>query len=531
MCHSGWKTHGLRALALGLVCAAAPAFALNYDGTLDTSLNPPLGAFPYLGMPGLFDYAVDLGGASPYHNYDAANAMLVQPDGKIVVVGTSWNTYNGVDQNACVLARFNADGSEDTGFGSGGRVVENWSNTSAISCYWSSVALQGDGKIVVAGNIEYANPSFGERALIWRYNADGSSDMSFGGSGFLLSDVHTAFASVLVDTDGTLYAAGHRIRPTFSDNDFYLAVFDAVGNLDYTLAHPFDLGTGNDHDDRAYAQVLQHNPGPCSGNLCQAGYDELYLVGTANNTPYNNLANHDCAIIALRRNQGALQFTFDASFTNMGWEIIDFAVEGTGEGDNYCQAAVSRPGGGVVIGGENQFMAFNGLFSELASVYALAEVSADGTVTTRRDGDGSLGGAAYFQSPPYQGIFNAIYGMAREPGGKLVVTGYAGTHNANNAPSDVGVIRFNADFSRDSSFGNDGAGLAILSLDGQNALNTAQREWGSRLALDSRGRIVLIGERSYNISGSNPNDYDWLIARLNNSDVIFRDGLDGVVPN
>jgi len=44
MRHLAWKAHGLRALALGLVCAAAPALA-NVDGTLDTSLNPPLGVY------------------------------------------------------------------------------------------------------------------------------------------------------------------------------------------------------------------------------------------------------------------------------------------------------------------------------------------------------------------------------------------------------------------------------------------------------------------------------------------------------
>ena len=37
--------------------------------------------------------------------------------------------------------------------------------------------------------------------------------------------------------------------------------------------------------------------------------------------------------------------------------------------------------------------------------------------------------------------------MVREPGGKLIVTGYAGTNDANQLPSDAGVIRFNADLS------------------------------------------------------------------------------------
>jgi hypothetical protein len=337
---------------------------------------------------------------------------------------------------------------------------------------------------------------------------------------------HTAFASVLVDTDGTLYAAGHYIVPNASDNDFYLAVFDAGGNFDYTLARAFDLGTGNDHDDRAYAQVLRFVPAQSCGVSCLIpAHSELYLVGTANNTPYSDLANHDCAIIAYRRAVTDTQFSLDMSFNGTGAETIDFPMA-SNEGDNICRAAVLRPGGGVVIGGENYFIStLGGGTPGLASSYALAEVDAVGNVT-RQDT------FAFFQDLAFPGIYNGISDMVREPAdGKLVVTGYAGTSVSNNAPSDVGVIRFNADFSRDSSFGNDGLGLAILSLDGQAGQNPAQREWGSGLALDSRGRIVLIGERSYNISGSNPNDYDWLIARLNYFDTIFRDGLDGVVPN
>jgi uncharacterized delta-60 repeat protein len=521
MRHLAWKAHGLRALALGLVCAAAPAFALNYDGTLDTSLYSITDGI----IPGLFRYGIDLGGGAPYYNYDAANAMLVQPNGKIMVAGFSWNNYLGTDQNACVLARFNVDGAVDTGFGSGGRVVQNFNPSSGEnSCYLWSVALQGDGKIVVVGNI--ADASHGERALIERFNADGSTDSSFNSSGYEVMGDHTAFASVLVDTDGTLYAAGHYIVPNASDNDFYLAVFDAGGNFDYTLARAFDLGTGNDHDDRAYAQVLRFVPAQSCGVSCLIpAHSELYLVGTANNTPYSDLANHDCAIIAYRRAVTDTQFSLDMSFNGTGAETIDFPMA-SNEGDNICRAAVLRPGGGVVIGGENYFIStLGGGTPGLASSYALAEVDAVGNVT-RQDT------FAFFQDLAFPGIYNGISDMVREPAdGKLVVTGYAGTSVSNNAPSDVGVIRFNADFSRDSSFGNDGLGLAILSLDGQAGQNPAQREWGSGLALDSRGRIVLIGERSYNISGSNPNDYDWLIARLNYFDTIFRDGLDGVVPN
>ena len=87
------------ALALAAALAMSPGWA-NYDGTLDTTLDPPLGADPFYGVPGLFDYEVNLGGDGTYLNDDTPTAVAVQADGKIVVAGYSWNNYFGTDQNA-----------------------------------------------------------------------------------------------------------------------------------------------------------------------------------------------------------------------------------------------------------------------------------------------------------------------------------------------------------------------------------------------------------------------------------------------
>ena len=53
-----WASSALSMLAFGLACAAPPAFAINYDGSLDTSLSP----LPLVGIPGLFRYRVLVGG-------------------------------------------------------------------------------------------------------------------------------------------------------------------------------------------------------------------------------------------------------------------------------------------------------------------------------------------------------------------------------------------------------------------------------------------------------------------------------------
>ena len=488
------------------------AVASNYDGTLDPSLNPPYGAPIDGGIPGLFDYGIDLGGASPYTNNDYVAATAVQVDGKIVAVGHSWS-HLFVDAYSGVVSRFNIDGSLDSSFGDGGQIVVYFMGN-FVNVYLYAVALQGDGKIVVAGNIVDASNK--EVALIARFNANGDYDLSFGTNGFVSMNPNTAFASLLIDSNGQIYAAGHYFMPNHTDDDFYLVVFDNDGNVSHIRDDHFDLGANE--NDRAYAQVLRHVPGACVGQQCFMGYTELYLVGTADNTGYSDLDNHDCAIVAYRRPITSSVFNLDTSFGSGGHKSIDFPMAPSNEGDNICRAAIARPGGGVIIGGENYFIStLGGGTPGLASNYVLAEVDASGNVT-RHDA------LAYFQDMAFPGIFNGIFGMAHEPNGKLVVAGHAGTDTSNHQPSDIGVIRFNPDFSFDSTFGNSGQGRAILSLD----VATGQREWATALALDNHGRIVVVGERSWNNGASG--DYDWLVGRLNTYDEIFRDSYDGVVP-
>ena len=512
-----WAASAPNVFALGLACAVVPAFATNYDGSLDTSLSP-LFVPPYAGIPGLFRYALDLGGTGSDHNADSATAVAVQTDGKFVVAGFSWNNYSGTDQNACVIQRFNVNGSVDSGFGSAGRVLQNFSPSAGRNdCFLTSVALQGDGKIVVAGNI--ADASHGERALIERFNADGSFDVSFAGSGYYVElNHHTAFAAVKVNPAGPIYAAGRGsgfYGPSYTDDDFYFAAFSATGVLAQELTTFFDLG--DDKDDRANAIVFESN----------FGLPKVYLVGNANSAPYSDLAHHQCAIAAYVFSLNDGGFVPDTTFSGDGQTNFDI-LSVTNEGDAYCRAAVARKGGGVIVGGETYFISPFAVPAGRASYYALGEIDGSGTVIT----SGTGMGIGEFQQGPVPGIYNGIFGMAREAGGKLIVTGYAGTNDANRQPSDGGVIRFNADFSRDTSFGTDAhAGVTILSLDGLAELLYAhQREWTTALALDNHGRIVLVGERTYLMNNA-PGDFDWLISRLNTSDVIFRDGLDGVVPN
>jgi uncharacterized delta-60 repeat protein len=514
-------------LAIGALTAAAAAYAdTPYDGTLDPTLDP-IGGLTYFGIPGLYKYGLNLGGGSPYINDDTATAVAVQVDGKIIVAGFAWNTYLSTDQNACVLARFNADGTLDTGFAGTGRIISNFTpQNGANDCYLSAVALQGDGKIVAVGNIH--DSAHGDRGIVFRYNANGSPDNSFnnGTSGnHVLAGDNSAFTSVAIASDGTIFTGGYSIQGGHTDEDFFYEAWAGdTGNAEYWDWAAFNLGGSGHEDDRAYALVLQEHVSSCPTALCLV-HDEMYLVGSADNTPYGDgLGNHDCAIAAYFRT-GNSPFSLDTGFNGSGRESIDFPAGAANEGDNICRAAVARSpsGGGLVIGGENYFIStLGGGTPGIASQYALAVVDANGAATRK---DLSI---SSFQQLPFPGIYNGIFAMAWQPDGKLLVAGYAGTDDSQHQPADAGVIRYNPDFSLDFSFGpNVGGAQVILSLDGEDSLAFVQREWIQGMALDNRGHIVVAGERSLLYPG---NDYDWMIGRLSTEDEIFRDGLDGVVP-
>lgn len=130
-------------------------------------------------------------------------AFVLQGDGKVVVVGCAGGTTPGSDWG---LMRFNEDGTRDGGFGNGGRVTTDLGN---FEEHAQSVALQSDWKIVVAGPV--STFGIGEYWALARYNYDGSLDTSFGNGGKVVTTLGQTGASALgvtVQRDGRIAAVG-----------------------------------------------------------------------------------------------------------------------------------------------------------------------------------------------------------------------------------------------------------------------------------------------------------------------------------
>lgn len=144
------------------------------------------------------------------NGYDRAQDMLVQPDGKIVVAGFGTQTGTGFG-----LARLDPDGTLDASFGSDGLVT---TVLGASSGAYGAV-LQPDGKIVAVGYTVAVTNEPADVAVV-RYNADGSLDSGFGTGGVMILDIaggDDRLRDVALLPDGTILAAGQAglASPTF----------------------------------------------------------------------------------------------------------------------------------------------------------------------------------------------------------------------------------------------------------------------------------------------------------------------------
>src|SRR5262245_17690173 len=138
---------------------------------------------------------------------DFGFAVCIQMDGKVLVAGRGRSSL-GTSNDFCVL-RFNDDGTLDTTFGTGGRVLTDFGSSTDSA---NAMVVQSDGKIVVAG--QTSRSGTGSELAVARYNADGSLDTSFGAGGKVITDfsVSTDQAkAVTLQADGKVVVAGQAI--------------------------------------------------------------------------------------------------------------------------------------------------------------------------------------------------------------------------------------------------------------------------------------------------------------------------------
>ena len=232
----------LGATAVILTFFAGVQMAQAADGDLD----------PLFGSGGMV--MTDLGKST-----DIANAVAIQADGKSVVVGTTYRNNDFSDEDF-VVTRYNTDGMLDNTFGNRGKVRTDFPGLAAVP---SSVVIQPDGKIVVAGGA-FPLFTFIGNFKVARYNPNGSLDTSFGDGGIVTTIFPAgSYASdVALQSDGKIIAAGtvfvDFIIGESSDTDFALARYNPDGTPDATFGNNGQVATDFlGFEDDAFSILIQ----------------------------------------------------------------------------------------------------------------------------------------------------------------------------------------------------------------------------------------------------------------------------------
>jgi uncharacterized delta-60 repeat protein len=370
---------------------------------------------------------------------DIAQAVAVQADGKFIVVGQTYkhNDFSGED---FVVTRYNTDGTLDNTFGSGGRVRTDFPGLAAVP---SSVVIQPDGKIVVAGGAFPLFTFLGNFELV-RYNPNGSLDRSFGNGGIVTTTFpEGSYASaVALQPDGKIIAAGtvfvDFIIGESSNTDFALARYNSDGNLDATFGNGGQVSTDFvGLEDDALSVLIQPD-------------GKIVAVGSANKPA----TYYDFAAVRYLSNG-----TIDTTFGVAGKVSTDFGDQNF----DRARSAALQPDGKIVAAGFA--ISQNGGVQN----FAVARYTSNGVLDTTFSGDGK-------NQIDFGDCCQSANEVLLQSDGKIVTVGYADTEDSD---SDFLLARLNPRGSLDASFGvggkvrtsfgdlNGGANGAALQADGK----------------------------------------------------------------
>ncbi|HEX9928481.1 MAG TPA: FG-GAP-like repeat-containing protein [Pyrinomonadaceae bacterium] len=280
---------------------------------------------------------------------ERASAMVLQPDGKIVVA-VSTVRENSLEEQIYVV-RFNANGSHDFSFAGDGvttlpPVVIPGGVQQGLSV--SDAALQADGKIVVAGTVSTAqNSDF----FVWRINPDGTGDQTFGGrvvtASFGISD---NAVSVFVLPNNKILVAGSTFTLPNLRNDFAFARFNTDGTLD--AAFDGDGKKTTSYNDAAFSISFDFEMLP-NGKIVSAGtiitgepeMDSSFAV-TRFDAEGNLDATFDNDGKALTNFGAGLDVAFAVAIQRDGKIIAAGSTETNSRADNYNFAVARYIGDG-----------------------------------------------------------------------------------------------------------------------------------------------------------------------------------------
>jgi uncharacterized delta-60 repeat protein len=346
---------------------------------------------------------------------------------------------------ALELRQMFSAGTLDATFGAGGIVA-------GIQGFLAGdTAVQRDGKVVVAG-------AWGQNFAVARLNANGTLDGSFGGTGMVVTDFgdRDFAASVAVEPDGKIVAAGYGHMGGSGNGKFAVARYNANGTLDTTFDGDGKVSINFGSQARFGDMALQPD-------------GKIVLVGSRINAHLLDLTDNDFLVARLLPS-GRLDQTFGGydylTRQRRGWTGVEL-----GGKSDYARAVAVQADGKIVVAG-------NALVNN-SRRFALARLKPDGALDNTFNSDGTT-------TTPFPDLVAdrgtiSLNGLALQSDGRIVAAG--------TAEDSFAVVRYNPSGSLDPTFGGDGIVMTDFEQAGYEGIDSA-----NAVMITPQKRILAVGE-------------------------------------
>ena len=417
-----------------------------------------LGSFcvPALCTPGALDPTFGNGGVVTRRfssGEDTYRDVKVLSTGKIMVLAKD-GSYQ------VVLARYNTNGTPDGSFGGGGFVFVNPGATAIVL----RMAIQPDGKILVAGSCRISGPA--DDIMVLRFNVNGSLDASFNGNGKVFLNITEGIDQLFdirTQPDGKIVVAGTQYRDVDRLSDICVLRINSDGSFDNTFGVNGKvvtaIGTAND-----WGFGVETLPD-----------GKIVVVGES--IDYQAPAREPKLVLARYNVDGSPDTSFGENGVRLhylgqlvGEEIYPFPT-----------AIALAPDGKLLVPVNIQFFGRAALMRFLPSGEFDTSFGIGGTATVAVN-------EAY------------AYDVLLQPDRKIVVIGRA--IGSGSTFIDVFAVRLNDQGGFDTSFGTNGRTSVAV---GQGTSS----DYGWNADLQPDGKIVIVGDYSLSLF-----DYDALMVRL-----------------
>jgi len=451
-----------------------------------------------------FYYDIDTNTVSQIPNlpgYTGGEAEAINSSGLIVGKETNgsssvafvFNTSTGKIQDLNTLtdvsdADFTESVTNATGINSSGQIVANSgdnaylltpvvtgtgfeteSNDGSVGITLDSITPLSNGEYLAAGfqgNTANSGGGYGGQFVIYKFNADGTKDTSFGINGRIETGFQGAGYGVTVDSSGNILVTGVQVNepsaPATEGTDWLVARFNSAGQLDTsfnpsgTIPGVLDLGAAAGLNGNFDLTTTQD--GTTTTEVANTPYDivvsgnRIYLSGTYDplSDSSANGSESEFALVCLNSQDGSL----DTSFNGTGVVKTSFS-----DGGDHGGRLVIQPNGDIVVAGD------------AGGALGLARYTPTGQLdsTFNPNGSGFVGVTAA-QTADWN------VGLALQADGEILVGGQSSSGH-------FAVARLNSDGTLDNSFGT--AGVATANFGGNDDVD--------ELIAQPGGEIVAIG--------------------------------------